>query len=213
LHDFPDGVFSYLQKMVDRMRGQIHAGVAVRGIRRTGGGITVELPDGCQSFDRVVIATTPQSAWRLLCDPSPDETRWVGRWRDQTSRTTGHFSESMYERRGVGFRTECDCFEQTESGSVGYNCSLNELYDIDSSRKYSFSAHMEDEIESDRILDQQEHVTPVYQADAAVHRHEIRQSNGRNHTYYVGAYLIDGLQEGAITTAMEVAALLGGRTI
>lgn len=209
----PDGVFSYIQKMVDQLRGQIHVGVAVRGVRRTATGVTVELPDGCQSFDRVVIATTPQCAWQLLCDPTPDESRWFGGWRDHTCRTTAHFSETMYERRGVGFRTECDCFEQTERGVVGYNCSLNDLYGIDSPRKYSFSSHMEDEIETDRILDQQDHVTPIYRADASVHRHEVRKANGQNHTYYVGAYLIDGLQEGAITTAMEVAALLGGRSI
>jgi uncharacterized protein len=209
----PEGVFSYMQKMVDQMRGQIHVGVAVRGIHRTRDGITVDLPDGCQSFDRVVIATTPQCAWQLLCDPTPDESHWFGRWRDHTYRTTAHFSESMYEQRGVGFRTECDCFERAERGTVGYNCSLNELYGIDSSRKYNFSAHMEDEIEPDRILDQQDHVTPIFHVDSSIYRHQVRKANGRNHTYYVGAYLIDGLQEGAITTAMEVAALLGGRTI
>jgi predicted NAD/FAD-binding protein len=33
-------------------------------------------------------------------------------------------------------------------------------------------------------------------------------TNGENHTYYAGAYLGDGLHEGAITSAFRVAQLL-----
>jgi uncharacterized protein len=40
------------------------------------------------------------------------------------------------------------------------------------------------------------------------HRHEIIATNGDYHTYHVGAYLGDGLHEGAITSAMRVAALM-----
>ena len=40
-------------------------------------------------------------------------------------------------------------------------------------------------------------------------RQEIIQTNGENHTYHVGAYLGDGLHEGAITSAIQVAELMG----
>jgi predicted NAD/FAD-binding protein len=33
-------------------------------------------------------------------------------------------------------------------------------------------------------------------------------TNGENHTYYTGAYLSDGLHEGAIASAFRVAQLL-----
>lgn len=209
----PEGISSYLQKMMTSMRGQIHLSAPVLGIRRDARGVLVQFPDGRQYFDRVVVATTPQAAFRLLSDPTPEEIRWLGSWKDRRYRTTAHFSETMYTDRGIGFRTQCDCFEDSSNSTVAYNCCLNSLYEIDSERQYSFSACLEDQIEPDRILHQQEHITPVFHVDASVFRQQIRRANGLNNTYYVGAYLIDGLQEGAITSAMEVAQLLGGRTI
>ena len=208
----PGGIYSYLQQMIELMRGQIHCGVPVLSIRRERNGVSVQFPDGQQQFDRVVVATTPQAAFQLLSDPTSDETRWFGAWKDRRYRTTAHFSETMYKDRGIDFRTQCDCFEESECGTVAYNCCLNSLYDIDSQRQYSFSSSMEDQIEPDRILHQQDHVTPVY-VDASVYRQQIREANGHSNIYYVGAYLIDGLQEGAITSALKVARLLGGRSI
>ncbi|WP_432812848.1 hypothetical protein [Pantanalinema sp. GBBB05] len=37
------------------------------------------------------------------------------------------------------------------------------------------------------------------------YRDEIIATNGHNQTYYVGSYLGDGLHEGAVTSAMQVA--------
>jgi len=209
----PGGISSYLERMAGSMRGQIHCGVPVLAVRRESHGVSLQFPDGQQHYDRVVVATTPQAAFQLLSDPTPDEIRWFGLWRDRCYRTTAHFSETMYKDRGIGFRTQCDCFEDSSRGTVAYNCCLNGLYGINSERQYSFSSCMEDHIEPDRILHQQDHVTPVFHVDAAGYRQQIRQANGRSNTYYAGAYLIDGLQEGAITSALDVARLLGGRTI
>lgn len=209
----PGGVSTYLDRMIESLRGSIHRGVPVLSIRREPRGVSVRLPDAEQKFDSVVIATTPQAAFQLLADPTPEEIRWLGSWRDRRYRTTAHFSETMYRERGIDFRTQCDCFEEPKSGTVAYNCCLNSLYEIESQRQYSFSSCLEDVIEPDRILHQQDHVTPIYHVDASIHRQQIREANGRSNTYYAGAYLIDGLQEGAITSAMDVARLLGGRSI
>ena len=43
-------------------------------------------------------------------------------------------------------------------------------------------------------------------------RPEIIVTNGNYHTYHVGAYLGDGLHEGAITSAIRVAELIANAT-
>jgi predicted NAD/FAD-binding protein len=45
--------------------------------------------------------------------------------------------------------------------------------------------------------------------EALHYRNEVIDTNGENHTYYAGAYLGDGLHEGAIASAMRVAQLIG----
>ena len=42
---------------------------------------------------------------------------------------------------------------------------------------------------------------------------EVRETNGQNHTFHAGAWLGDGLQEGAVRSACEVSKRLGGRVL
>jgi predicted NAD/FAD-binding protein len=209
----PDGIYSYMQAMLQRMRSTVHTGIEVESVRRTNDGVEIKFPDDVEHFDRVIIATTPECAWRLLADPTPDETRLLSPWRDCGSRTVAHCADNFYEPRGINYRTHCDFFDRTAEGVVGYNCCLNDLYDIRSDLRYCFSAGLKDWIDRDAILDEQYHVTPLYVLDSTQSRPELRALNGRNNTCYAGAWLIDGLHEGAITSAMEVAEILGGRKL
>jgi uncharacterized protein len=55
----------------------------------------------------------------------------------------------------------------------------------------------------------QAHHTPLYTTESFQYRDEVVATNGENHTYYAGAYLGDGLHEGAISSAVRVAQLIG----
>ena len=54
-----------------------------------------------------------------------------------------------------------------------------------------------------------EHNTPLYTVESFRYRDEVVDTNGENHIYHAGAYLGDGLHEGAITSAIRVAQLIG----
>jgi uncharacterized protein len=58
----------------------------------------------------------------------------------------------------------------------------------------------------------QQHHTPLYTVAAFRDRQEIIRTNGEYNTYHVGAYLGDGLHEGAITSAIRVAELIAATT-
>lgn len=209
----PDGIYSYMQKIVDTVGAQIHTGAAIQSVRRNGDSVVVTYNGGEATFDRIVIATTPECAFRMLSDATPEEARRLGKWKDNSYNTVAHTSDSFYRDRSIPFRTQCDCFERPEHQTVGYNCSVNQLYDMNTDRPYSFAAHLDDWIPEADILDVQEQVTPVFHVDATINREEIRTTNGENNTFFAGGYLIDGLHEGAICTALEVSEKLGGRTL
>jgi predicted NAD/FAD-binding protein len=48
-----------------------------------------------------------------------------------------------------------------------------------------------------------------YTVEAFRYRHKVIEENGKNNTYHVGAYLGDGLHEGAVVSAKRVAQLIG----
>ena len=74
---------------------------------------------------------------------------------------------------------------------------------------YFLSFQLEELIAKNRIIHIQTHHTPLYTTESFRYRDEIVATNGENHTYHAGAYLGDGLHEGAITAALRVAQLIG----
>ena len=99
-----------------------------------------------------------------------------------------------------------------QRGEWGYNARLNQLCGISSPVQYSLAFNLESLIAPDRILHIQQHHTPLYTVAAVRDRPEIIATNGNYHTYHVGAYLGDGLHEGAITSTIQVAELIAKAT-
>lgn len=89
---------------------------------------------------------------------------------------------------------------------------MNRLYDIDPIEysHYSLAYNLGAQIDSKTIIHKQNHNTPLYSVEALRYRHEIIETNGENHTFHAGAYLGNGLHEGAITSAYSVSDLLTG---
>jgi uncharacterized protein len=112
----------------------------------------------------------------------------------------------MYARYGIQHLTEFDFF-QTGRG-WGYNAYLNQLCGISSPSKYSLAFQLDPLIAQERIIHIQTHHTPLYTVDSLRYRDEVIATNGENNTYHAGAYLGDGLHEGAISSALQVAKLI-----
>jgi uncharacterized protein len=201
------GVYSYIQKILDQFRGQILLNVNVTAIRRKVSGVTVELADGkSQEFEKVVFATPPDQVLKLLADPRLAEMRRFGAWRGNHVQTLLHKDASMYTPYHIREGSEFDFFEtDTLNGEWGYNANLNQLCGISSPVQYNLAFNLESLIRPEHILHVQQHHTPLYTVDAFRYRSEVITTNGDYHTYHVGAYLGDGLHEGAITSAINVA--------
>ncbi|MEZ2322233.1 MAG: FAD-dependent oxidoreductase [Microcoleus sp.] len=202
------GVYSYIEKIIDRFGGKILVNVEIESICRGADGVKIVLSTGeIQEFDKVVFATPPDRVMKLLSDPTDAETKRFSAWQANYATTLLHSDTSMYDRYGIRKLSEFDFFE-TDKG-WGYNASLNQLCGISSSRRYSLAFHMDELIAKEQIIHIQKHHTPLYTVESFRYRNEIIETNGENHTYHGGAYLGDGLHEGAITSALRVAKLIG----
>lgn len=202
------GVYSYIEKIIECFGGKILVNVEIESICRGADGVKIVLSTGeIQEFDKVVFATPPDRVMKLLSDPTEAETKRFSAWQANYATTLLHSDTSMYDRYGIRKLSEFDFFE-TDKG-WGYNASLNQLCGISSSREYSLAFHLDKLIAKDQIIHIQKHHTPLYTVESFRYRNEIIETNGENHTYHGGAYLGDGLHEGAITSALRVAKLIG----
>lgn len=202
------GVYSYVEKILDRLRGKIFLNTDIDRIFRANDGIKIELSDGSeQTFDRVVFATPPDQVLHLLADPTDREIRRFGAWQKNTATTIIHADTSIYSQYGIEHFSEFDFF-QTPQG-WGYNAYLNRLCGVPSDQSYSLAFNLDSVIDRDRVIQVLEHHTPLYTVESFRYRDEIVETNGENYTYHAGAYLGDGLHEGAIVSALRVAKLIG----
>jgi predicted NAD/FAD-binding protein len=166
-------------------------------------------------FDVVIFATPPDQVLKLLADPTETERRLFGPWKANFAATVIHTDLSIYDRFEVRHYTEFDVFETNNGLDAGYNAYLNRLCGISPNHPvaYNLAYNLADQINPELIVHTQHHHTPLYETGSFKTRDQIIAINGQNRTFHAGAYLGNGLHEGAITSAFTVARLLGGRTL
>jgi len=202
------GVYTYIEKILARFKGEVVLNADVEYILRSSNTVKIKRSlSETQEFDKVVFATPPDQVMALLADPTNDEIRRFSAWRANYATTLLHKESAIYDRYGIKQPSEFDFFE-TDS-RWGYNSCLNQLCDIKSPQNYFLSFQLEELIPRDRIIHVQEHHTPLYTTESFKYRDEVIATNGDYNTYHVGAYLGDGLHEGAVSSAMRVAQLVG----
>ena len=202
------GVYSYIEKILERFNGEVLLNVEIANIFRSPDTVKIERSPGeVQEFDKVVFATPPDQVMALLADPTDAEIKRFSAWKANYMTTTVHKDTSMYDDHGIRQPSEFDFF-QTDN-RWGYNGFLNQLSDIASPQHYFLSFQLEELIAKEHIIHSQEHHTPLYTTESFRYRDEVVATNGENNTYHAGAYLGDGLHEGAIASALRVAQLIG----
>lgn len=211
----PQGMSTYVERAAASLRGRVVLRAALRGLARGGGApVRVVRGDGHEEpFDAAVIAVPPHRVLSVLLDPSEDERRWFGDFDGGPVETVVHTDTGLYARRGAAVYSEFDLFE-LPGGGHGYNAYLNRLAGLpDEGVRYSLAFDLDAEIDPAKVLHRQTHDVARYSASALAQREEVRRENGARATYFAGAYLGDGLHEGAVRSALAVAERLGGRTL
>lgn len=204
------GVYTYMEKILAALRGEVHINVTIRSIRRSNAGVDITFASGeLAQFDKVVFATPPDQVLALLDDPSEEERIRFAAWRPNHATTVIHTDMSIYQPYGVTVFNEFDVF-QKDNGDAGYNGYLNRLCGLPKSApRYNLAYNLADRIQPDQIIQTQQHHTPLYTTEALRHRTAVIATNGTNHTYHAGAWLDNGLHEGAINSALAVKRLFG----
>lgn len=207
------GVYTYIEKILTQFSGLIHCNADITGVIRDSTGVQIKLINGDQyHFDKIIFATTPDQVLSLLKDPSENEIKRFKAWKLNVIDTIIHTDTSIYKHFGVTYFSEFDLFQNTENGDCGYNAYLDRLCGLDTEDDINFSLayNMEQHIAPEKIIDRQHHSSPTYNVEAIRYRQEILDTNGENNTYHAGAYLFEGLHEGAVTSGFVVSKLLGG---
>jgi predicted NAD/FAD-binding protein len=204
----------YVQAITDRFRERLHLGTEVRAVQRDADGATVMTSRGeSQRFDKVVIATHPDQALRLLADPSEDERRILGAFRYSQNETVLHtdvrFLPVRHAARASWNYQLADCRAPSARPTMTYY--LNRLQRLEEDRDYCVTLNRGAEIDEERVIARMLYEHPLYSFESLRAQGELPRLNGQRHTAYCGAYHGFGFHEDGLASGLRAAEAVGAR--
>jgi uncharacterized protein len=204
------GVYSYIEAILSKSSMRIICNANGVQVSRLADSVQVHFLGEVHNYDAVVIATTPGSIKALLRDMNDHEQSLFSGMNDQSFKTTAHSDLSFYGPFKQINKTPMDLFLNYNDIGHGYNTYQNQVYRLKTNNHYSFAYNLDDAIAKEAIINEVNHTVPKYSKNHDIQINQIKAINGQNRTFYAGAYLGNGLHEGAVVSAINVVLKLGG---
>jgi predicted NAD/FAD-binding protein len=180
----------------------------VRGVRRDAAGVRVSSDRGWERFDKLVIATHPDQALSMLLDASQPEQDVLGAIRYQPNRAVLHTDTSVLPRRHAAWAAwnyEGSAAGGDGAGRVCLHYLLNLLQPLPWSQPVLVSLNPVREIARTRVMAEFEYAHPVFDACAIRAQARVPHLQGRQHTYYCGAWAGYGFHEDGLKSGLAAA--------
>jgi uncharacterized protein len=208
------GSSSYLAPLTAHLGDRIHRGDEVVAVGRDRDGATLRLASGAvHRADVVVVATHADEALGLLEDPSRAEKELLGAWGYASNDTWLHHDTSLLPRSRRAWASWNylldDCQRPSQQVSLSYH--MNRLQALDEPRDYVVTLNPPREPRAGTRHRRLTYTHPTYTAEAIASQARLDELNGRNRTYFAGAYQRHGFHEDGLWSAVRVAARLGIR--
>lgn len=206
------GARAYVEKIVARIPDK-RLNTPVRRIERDAQGVTIITDQGAQRFDQVVLATHSDQALALLRQPSAEETRVLGAIRYQANRAVLHTDASVLPERRLAWAAwnyERAAATDHENSRVCLHYLLNQLQPLPFEQPVVVTLNPLREIAPGHVLGDYDYAHPVFDLGAIAAQKALPDLQGRQRTWYAGAWTGYGFHEDGLKSGLSVAqALLG----
>lgn len=187
----------------------------VRRIERDGEGVRIRTDAGWEHFDAVVLATHTDQSLALLAQPSAAERRLLGAIRYQPNLAVLHTDTGVLPRRRKAWAAWN--YERAaaprESARVCLHYLLNRLQPLPWDKEVIVSLNPVRPISRKHIMGEYTYEHPVFDLDAMRAQREISTLQGRQHTYFCGAWMGYGFHEDGLKAGLGVARQLLAQTL
>jgi len=206
------GARMYLDALLRTLGGRVRLGAGVTAVRRRSDGVDVVTTGGAtQSFDAVVIATHADDALRLLDDPTDDERELLGAWTRSENVRVVHTDRTLLPQREAAWASwnyhVGDCRMPSASASLSYH--MNRLQSLETSEQVLVSINPPRDPDPSTVLRRDLVTHATFSREALATQPLLDGLNGRQRTYFAGAWQRWGFHEDGLWSAVRVAEHLG----
>ena len=196
-----------LEAALRRADVDIRLGTPVAGVRRGETGAELRM-EGCEweHFDEVVFATHSDDTLALLADATSEEEAALGAIRYQPNRVVLHGDSGIMPKN----RRVWSSWNYTEDAPGAMNAIdltywMNSLQPIPKDDLCFVTLNTTRPIREDLIWDETVLRHPVYDLEALAAQGDVAAMNGRNNTWFCGAWMKNGFHEDGLSSALDVA--------
>jgi len=204
------GARTYVRKMLQSIP-DARLNTPVRSVRRRidadGASVLVATDAGTERFDEVVLACHSDQALALLADPSAAETAVLGAVRYQHNRAVLHTDTSLLPQRRrawAAWNYERASTASRDQASVCLHYLLNRLQPLPFETPVVVSLNPVREPRADAVHAEFSYAHPVFDAAAIRAQQRVPELQGRNHTWFCGAWTRYGFHEDGLMSGLAV---------
>jgi len=201
---------SYVDSLSAGYKDKIVYNAGIQKVVRKPDQVALIMQDGeKQVFDKVVFACNADQALALLEEPTEDERSLLGAWKFNDCRMVLHQDHSSFPKKSLMqaynflYRDQNGSFEVSVNGGMWMEPGVSKKCNLISSQHPNFPIDPE-KVELETILR-----TPIFDFNSYPTIEKLPSLNGVQNTYYCGSYIGFGLHEDAVSSAADVAKLLG----
>lgn len=199
------GSREYVRKLIKPFASKILLDAPVATVMRQHDRVFVRTRHGdVQSHDYVVFACHADQALRMLEQPTIEERRVLGAFAYQENDVLLHTDTRMLPRKPLARAAWNYHLLNNNQDRVALTYDMNVLQNIAAPVKFLVTLNRNPDVDPARVLGSYVYHHPVYtpQAVAAQQRHAA--INGKNRSFYCGAYWRFGFHEDGVVSALNM---------
>lgn len=205
------GSSAYIERITASWSAQVRLDTPVLRVQREPGRVAIETRAGTEHFDQVLLACHSDQALALLADPSDAEREVLGAIAYQPNETVLHTDARMLPRN----RRAWAAWNAHVPATPGEHCTvsycMNLLQSLDSPEPFVVTLNRTADIDPSRIIARMRYAHPIHSHASVAAQGRRDEVNGRQRTWYAGAYWGFGFHEDGLRSGVEVAEALGVR--
>jgi predicted NAD/FAD-binding protein len=199
------GSSRYIEPLTRRFRDRIRVNCPVERIRRLTDGVEIS-PRGtaAERYDQVVIAAHSDQALALLEDPTEVERDILGNIAYQENDVVLHTDTRLLPDRPSAWASWNYYVPRQPMGRVALTYNMNKLQTLRTPETFCVTLNRRRTIDPASVISRMTYHHPVYCPDSLAARRRREEINGKNNTYYAGAYWGFGFHEDGVNSALAV---------
>ena len=205
------GSHKYVEQLTQSFAERIRLDTDVREVCRMKEGVVVTDSKGhSERYDRVVMASHADQALKMLTDPSAAERDLLGAFRYSRNLAALHTDESfMPKRRAVWSSWNYIGSRDAVRDDVCVTYWMNRLQNIESEKPLFVTLNPPRPPRAGTLLHSEVYDHPIFDAKAIAAQRKLWLLQGKQNTWFCGAYFGAGFHEDGLQAGLAVAEQLG----